>query len=176
MSRKPKHDRELFREAVADVKPLASVKHVPSRPKPKPIAKFTRADHADVLRESVADPRDGELETGEELAFRRPQVKEKVFRRLKRGQLSVREEMDLHGLTAAEAREALKAFIQECADRNIRCVRVIHGKGLRSGRNGPVLKRKLDLWLRRWSEVLAFATARPVDGGTGAIYVLLRDR
>ncbi len=173
MSRKSKRDTDLFREAVADVKPLTSRKAAPARPKPAPIARFTRADHAEVLRESIADPRHGALETGEELAFRRPHVKEKIFRRLKRGDFSVGSEIDLHGLTASEARDALKAFIQECVDRDIRCVRVIHGKGLRSGRNGPVLKRKLNLWLRRWAPVLAFATARPVDGGSGAVYVLL---
>ena len=167
-------DGDLFRRAVAGVKPLQSEKEVTERPKPAPVAKFTRADHRAVLEESIADNRGGELETGEELNYARPSVKERTVRKLRRGQLSIEAEIDLHGLTADEAREALKAFIQESVDRDLRCVRVIHGKGLRSGSKGPVLKPKLNLWLRRWNSVLAFATARPVDGGTGAVYVLLK--
>ena len=167
-------DTDLFRRAVADVKPLQSEKKAASRSKPAPVARFTRADKRAVLREAINDDRDGELETGEELNYAQPGVKEQTIRKLRRGQLSIEAEIDLHGLIADEAREALKDFIRECIDSDLRCVRVIHGKGLRSGARGPVLKPKLNLWLRRWNQVLAFATARPVDGGTGAVYVLLK--
>lgn len=174
MSDDPDQDSDLFRRAVADVKPLQSEKEVVGPPKPAPVARFTRADEQEVLRESIADDRDADLETGEELNYAQPGVAERTFRKLRRGQLSVEAEIDLHGLTAAQAREALKDFIQVSMDRDLRCVRVIHGKGLRSGVRGPVLKPNLNRWLRRWNQVLAFATARPVDGGTGAVYVLLK--
>jgi len=167
-------DTDLFRRAVADVKPLQSEKEAADPPKPPPVARFTRADRRAVLEESINDERNGDLETGEELNYAQPGVRTETIRKLRRGQLSIEAEIDLHGLTADEAREALKAFIQECMDGNLRCIRVIHGKGLRSGAGGPVLKPKLNLWLRRWNQVLAFATARPVDGGTGAVYVLLK--
>lgn len=174
MSEDPKQDSDLFRNAVAGAKRLQSGKEITAPPKPAPVAKFTRADQQEVLRESISDDRGADLETGEELNYAQPGVREQTFRKLRRGQFSIEAEIDLHGLTAVQARDALKAFIQESIEHDLRCVRVIHGKGLRSGIRGPVLKPKLDLWLRRWNQVLAFATARPVDGGTGAVYVLLK--
>ena len=84
------------------------------------------------------------------------------------------EEIDLHGLSAEDARDALARFLIESVERRHRCVRVIHGKGLRSGPGGPVIKRRIGRWLKRRDEVLAYASARPVDGGTGAVYVLLK--
>ena len=128
-----------------------------------------------MLEESLdggVDPH--ELETGEELLFRRPHVRPGDLRKLRRGHVPVAEEIDLHGLTADEAHEALAAFLTEAVARRSRCVRVILGKGLRSGPGGPVIKRRIGRWLRRRDEVLAFCSARPVDGGTGAVYVLIK--
>ena len=96
-----------------------------------------------------------------------------VFRRLRRGQFAVAAEIDLHGLGRHAAHEALREFIAEAVERGQGCVRVIHGKGRGSGQRGPVLKHVVNHWLRRMDGVLAFASARPVDGGTGAAYVLL---
>jgi DNA-nicking Smr family endonuclease len=96
------------------------------------------------------------------------------MRRLKRGLIPVDDELDLHGLTQTAARDALADFIARARDSGHRCVRVIHGKGYRSGARGPVLKTAVNLWLRRLSDVIAFASARAIDGGTGAVYVLLR--
>ena len=130
-----------------------------------------------MLRDSVCgalEPDD--LETGEELSFRRPGIRPADLRRLRRGHFSVAADIDLHGLNASEAHAALAAFVSEAAARGRRCVRVVHGKGLRSGPGGPVIKRRIGRWLRRRDEVLAYASARPVDGGTGAVYVLLRAR
>jgi len=164
----------LFRAAVRDVQPLRRSVVRPSRPKPPAAARFTRADHSQILAESllpVTDP--ALLETGDELAFRRHHVPETVVRRLRRGQYAVDDEIDLHGLTAAEARGVLRDFIATASARGLRCVRVVHGKGKGSGPRGPVLKNVVNLWLRKSERVLAFGSARPVDGGSGAVYVLL---
>ncbi len=114
--------------------------------------------------------------TADELSFQRNSVSRKLMRELRRGKLAVQAELDLHGYTRADAHTELQDFIDECTDRNLRCVRVVHGKGLGSGPDGPVLKGAVNGWLRRWNEVRAFCPARTQDGGTGALYVLLRSR
>ena len=140
----------------------------------RPDARFSRADRAAVLRENLdADPADPALAPGDELAFHRPPVQATVLRRLRRGEYRVEREIDLHGLTVLEAKAALRAFLLEALEAGVRCVRIVHGKGLRSGHRGPVLKSAVSALLRRTGAVLAFVSARPVDGGTGALYVLL---
>jgi DNA-nicking Smr family endonuclease len=126
-----------------------------------------------VLEESLASNPEAESDTGEDLSFRRTSIGLPVFRKLKRGEISVRDEIDLHGFTAVEARVALYEFLSDAGLAGMRCVRVIHGKGRGSGPRGPVLKHVVNHWLRRMDDVVAFASARPVDGGTGAVYVLL---
>jgi DNA-nicking Smr family endonuclease len=106
--------------------------------------------------------------------YGRPGLQRRILRRLRRGHYSLAAELDLHGMTVPVARVALQAFLQECRRRDLRCVRIIHGKGRRSSNEGPVLKVKVDRWLRQREDVLAFCSAQPADGGTGAIYVLLR--
>jgi DNA-nicking Smr family endonuclease len=96
------------------------------------------------------------------------------MRRLRRGLVPIEDELDLHGLSQAAARERLAEFIARSRDGGCRCVRIIHGKGYRSGARGPVLKSAVNLWLRRHLDVMAFVSARPIDGGGGAMYVLLR--
>ena len=164
----------LFREAVRGVRPLGSRDAPPRPPKARPRARFTRADRAAVLRESLdgaaADPA---LASGEELVFRRPEIQPGVLRRLRRGEYRVQREIDLHGLTVAEAKAALRQFLILALEQHVRCVRIVHGKGLRSGHRGPVLKAAVNAVLRRTGAVLAYVSARPVDGGTGAVYVLL---
>lgn len=166
----------LFREATRDVKRLRSTSQRQAKPKPKPMAKFTRADTEAVLRESLNSAQDPSLlESGEEIAFRRAGVSETVLKRLRRGHFKVDAEIDLHGLTAPQARAELRDFIAAEHAHGARCVRVIHGKGLRSGQRGPVLKNVVNIFLRRLAVVVAFGTARSIDGGSGAIYVLLAD-
>jgi DNA-nicking Smr family endonuclease len=127
-----------------------------------------------VLQESLeTDTGDPELASGEELVFSRDGVQSGVLRKLRRGQYRVQAEIDLHGLTVPEAKEELRAFLAHSLERHIRCVRIIHGKGLRSGHRGPVLKGAVSSVLRRVRPVLAYVSARQVDGGTGALYVLL---
>jgi len=172
----PEDDRDLFRRVLGDIKRVQTDKVHHRRSEPEASARFRRDDEAQVLSDSLngaIDP--AELETGEELNYRRPEVRPSDFRRLRRGQISVADEIDLHGLSGDQARHALAEFLAETVSRGVRCVRVIHGKGLRSGPAGPVIKRRIGRWLSRRDEVLAFCSARPVDGGTGAVYVLLRD-
>ena len=96
------------------------------------------------------------------------------MRKLARGSFSVQAEIDLHGMTVAEAKPRLADFVENCARQGYLCIRVVHGKGLGSGHRGPVLKNSVNHWLRKWDSVLAFVSARQVDGGTGAVYVLLQ--
>ncbi len=168
-------DARLFREAMSGVQRLESDKAEFRRSRPGPEPSFTRAEHQEVLRESLqAGPDPGEVETGDELSFRRDGLPATVFRRLRRGRYRVGAELDLHGLTAVEAHEAVHEFLQESCRQGTGVVRVIHGKGLGSGPGGPVIKRRVGRWLRNRDEVLAYCSARPVDGGSGALYVLLR--
>ena len=169
-------DGDLFRRALADAKPLRAARRADEViRKPAPKARFARADDRAALRESLeADIDATEGHSGESLRFHRPSVGKRTMRRLARGNFSVQDEIDLHGMTVAEAKPRLADFIEGCAKEGRLCVRVVHGKGLGSGHRGPVLKQKVNRWLRQWDVVLAFVSTRQVDGGTGAIYVLLR--
>jgi DNA-nicking Smr family endonuclease len=170
-------DAELFRRTISGAKPLRSGKRV-AKPqnKPKPKARFSRADEKEALRESMrADIDTMEASSAESMRFHRPSVGRHTMRKLERGRFSVQAEIDLHGMTAAEAKPRLTDFIDSSAKQGHLCVRVVHGKGLGSGHRGPVLKNSVNRWLRKWDSVLAFVSTRQVDGGTGAIYVLLRE-
>jgi DNA-nicking Smr family endonuclease len=170
-------DDIAFAKAMRDVKPLKSTERAPTRgAPPAPRAYRSRAARAAMLRESLAGENGVSEELGEELAFRRTNVTESTFRQLRRGRFALEAEIDLHGMTAVQAKNALKEFIAESVARGLGCVRVVHGKGLRSGTHGPVLKGLVPTWLARFDDVLAFVTARLPDGGSGALYVLLRRR
>jgi DNA-nicking Smr family endonuclease len=168
-------DTELFRKAVSDAKPLRSKDRAtgPSR-KTTPKARFSRADETAALRESLeTDVDEMARHGGSGLRFHRPSVGRRTMRKLARGGFTVQAEIDLHGMTVAEAKPRLAVFIEDSARAGKLCVRVVHGKGLGSGDRGPVLKQGVNRWLRRWDAVLAFVSTRQVDGGTGAVYVLL---
>jgi DNA-nicking Smr family endonuclease len=167
----------LFRRAVADAVPLPPSDRADlARPRPKPIARQRRADEQQVLVDSLADPWDWEaaVSTGEELFFSRPGVPTAALRKLRRGGWVIKAELDLHGHTGDEARIALAAFLNRCMIEDRRCVRVIHGKGHGSKNRLPVLKIKVRHWLMQREDVLAFCQARTVDGGAGAVIVLLK--
>lgn len=168
-------DIALFRRAAGPVKPLFhdKVQRKPGAPSPYP--RLKQYDEEQVMRDLLSDEyHPAVMETGEEMSFARPGLQRLLLRRLQRGQFAVGAELDLHGMTVPLARLALTRFLRECRAAGIRCVRVIHGKGYRSRQQGPVLKNKVNSWLRQWDEVLAFCSARPADGGTGALYVLLK--
>jgi DNA-nicking Smr family endonuclease len=169
-------ERELLRRAMRGVRPLAAPGRVPpARRRPPARARFARAERAAVLRESLEPPpRELDIQPGDALQFRRSGVSEQLLRRLRQGEYRVEAEIDLHGLGLVEARARLRAFLLACAARNLRCVRIVHGKGLRSGQRGPVLKRAVDALLRRAELTLAYTSAGVRDGGTGATLLLLR--
>lgn len=170
-------DDNLFQRLMSDAKPLRAEERVPApRRKPLPRARFRRADEEAVLGESLEiDIDDLEASSGESLRFQRASVGRTTMRMLTRGSYAIQAEIDLHGMTLAEAKPCLEQFISRCVQNGKLCVRIVHGKGLGSGERGPVLKRAVDRWLRQWDHVLAFVSARQVDGGTGAVYVLLRE-
>lgn len=169
-------DKDAFQKAMTGAKLLNAEVRVPDRkPKPKPRAKFARADEEAALLESLEDDIDSlERGHGGALHFHRQHVGRRTMRKLTRGGFSVQAEIDLHGMTLAEAKPRLRDFVQYSAEQNRLCVRVVHGKGLGSGERGPVLKSAVNAWLRKWGNVLAFVSTRQVDGGTGAVYVLLQ--
>lgn len=168
-------DIALFRRELGDVEPLRHDKAVVFPPRPPAVPRQTLADQRRVLIESLEDSFDPcDMETGEELLYARPGMQHATMRKLRRGHYSVGAELDLHGMTVPVAKAALAEFLRQCRVNDVRCVRIIHGKGNNSFQQRPVLKGKLASWLQRRDEVLAYVSARPVDGGTGAVYVLLK--
>lgn len=170
-------DIELFHEAIGPVRRLDPVAETPTAPRPEPEPRQHDADEALALRQSQIAPFDlPELALGDALEYLKDGHSPRLLRRLRRGQYSVQDEIDLHRMDAALAETVVRQFLHECATHERLCVRIVHGKGLRSGPEGPVLKHRVDLWLRQRSDVLAFASAPPAQGGTGAVLVLLASR
>ena len=169
-------ETDLFRRSMDGAKPLKSSERVPEpKRKPVPKARFARADEEKALEESLeADIDTIEAANHENMRYHRPHVGKRTMRKLARGKYAVQAEIDLHGMTVAEAKPRLADFIDYSVKQGLTCVRIVHGKGLGSGHRGPVLKSAVNRWLRKWDSVLAFVSARQVDGGTGAIYVLLQ--
>ncbi|MGH8042530.1 MAG: Smr/MutS family protein [Rudaea sp.] len=169
-------DARLFADAVGPVRRLrggAVSTPTVSRPAPEPVQ--SRLDEAHVIHElldSAIDP--ATIEVGEELSYLKDGHSPRVLKQLKRGHFSIADEIDLHQMTAAVAREVVKQFLDESRRDGRLCVKLIHGKGLRSRAAGPVLKRLVDSMLRRRADVVAFASAKPAEGGSGATLVLLK--
>jgi len=169
-------DRELFLRAAGAVKPLPDKRHMlQKRERSLPLTMQYQRDEKAVLQEAISDEFDVStlLDTDEHLSFRRPGVGPDVTRKLRRGDWSIQRQIDLHGLRRDDAREALGIFVREAYKQGIRCVRVVHGKGLGSPGKAPVLKHRVHGWLVQKNEVLAFVQAKPADGGAGALVVLL---
>jgi DNA-nicking Smr family endonuclease len=176
-ARQAAREAALFHDEVADATPLTPTgRIVPERERPAPQPRQRERDDRAVLDESLSDDIDIErfLDTDESLSWRREGIGPDVVRRLRRGEWTVRGQIDLHGLRVDEARSALVAFLADAQIHEWRCLRVIHGKGLGSPSREPVLKDKVKKWLAQRAEVLAFCQARPNDGGSGALIVLLR--
>jgi DNA-nicking Smr family endonuclease len=170
-------DEALLREALKDVARIPDAgKATLRRQPPRPIPVQKLRDDKQVLQESLSDqlPFEVGLETGDELVFLRDGLSNMVLRKLRRGHWVNQDELDLHGSRSEEARQLLVAFLNDALASGLRCVRVVHGKGLRSENREPVLKRKVGNWLAQRDEVLAFVQARPEDGGSGAVVVLLK--
>ena len=173
-------EKELFSRAVGRVLALPPQhrpghKAILQRARPAPVAEQQQRDELAVMKEALSDGFDVEtlLHTDETLSFRRPGMGPDVVRKLRRGNWSIQRQLDLHGLRREAAREALAAFIRDASKAGLRCVRIVHGKGLGSPGKTPVLKGRVQSWLIQKQEVLAFVQARPAEGGAGALVVLL---
>ena len=170
-------ERQLFSLSVGAITPLRSRNLIDTAPEPIPPLPMQHwLDEERVLRESISDDFDVStlLDTDDQLSFRRPGIGVEITRRLRSGHWSIQRQLDLHGLRTDEAREALGQFIRHAHKTGLRCVRVVHGKGLGSPGKTPVLKGRVQRWLVQKKEVLAFVQARPMDGGAGALLVLLQ--
>ncbi len=169
--------------AFADVRPLPPSTRVPhAPPRPAPIPQQRLADDRDALEASKygAEPAPTTWDIGQELegeqTYLRRGLGSDILTKLRRGHWSVQGELDLHGHTSDEARDALADFLAEARQRGHRCVRVVHGKGLTSPNREPVLKGKVRKWLSHWDDVLAYCEAPQHAGGGGAVLILLRGR
>jgi DNA-nicking Smr family endonuclease len=188
-------EKELLRAALADVQPLAPANRASLiRPKPDPVAAQRQraakqvplggaakqvplgGDEQEILGDTLSDSPAWQqgLENGEELLFRRDGLSQQHIRKLRRGHWKVQDHLDLHGLIATEARALTAAFLAHAIRNGLRCVRIVHGKGLSSPNREPVLKKKLSGWLAQRDEVLAYCQAPQPEGGGGAVLVLLR--
>jgi DNA-nicking Smr family endonuclease len=169
-------EANLFKQAAGAVQPLAEKLRHPLKKEPTaaPAMQYQR-DQKAVLKESLSDEFDVStlLDADDLLSFRRPGIGTDVTRKLRRGDWTIQRQIDLHGLRRDEAREQLSLFIRDAHKQGIRCVRVVHGKGLGSPGKAPVLKSRVHSWLAQKQEVLAFVQAKPADGGAGALLVLL---
>jgi DNA-nicking Smr family endonuclease len=173
--RKRLHESEakLFRDSVDDAEPIETDQAEPFRHRPPPLPIVQPPELSGETERSALS--EAEVETHDYLLFARSGLQKRLLADLQRGHLDVELELDLHGLTAAYAKRVLGEFLRECGHRNIRCALIVHGKGYRSEDRQPVLKRKVNYWLRLHDEVLAFCSATRRDGGTGAVYLLLRN-
>ncbi len=175
-TRQAQADQNLFARAIGATQPLRAhgrVVHAPTPTPPEPRQRVL--DERAVLHEAISDQFDAStlLHVDEHLSFRRPGIGPDITAKLRRGHWAVQGQIDLHGLRTDEARDALGAFLRDARRTGLRCVRVVHGKGLGSPGKAPVLKAKVHGWLVQKQEVLAFVQAKPLEGGAGGVLVLL---
>ncbi len=172
---KKNDDGALFHKAAKGTRKLKQDRITPHKPRRKPIPQQRRRDDEDVMHSLLSDEYDpADIETGEELLYTRPGIQQRVLRKFRRGQYTIEAQLDLHGRIVAEARELVSDFLRQAQANGKRVVRIIHGKGLSSEGKMPILKGKVNSWLRQKDAVLAFCSAPKKDGGTGAVYVLLK--
>jgi DNA-nicking Smr family endonuclease len=168
-------DIELFRRSIGPVRKINHDKAVHPRNIRPPRLRQRLVIEESPVTDSFSDHYDaGVVSSDEALFFARPGIQQRKLQQLRRGRLPVGAELDMHGMTVAVARNELVHFITNCRDQHIRCVRIIHGKGYSSGGQAPVLKNRLNNWLRQHHDVLAFSSAPQNEGGSGAVNVLLR--
>ena len=168
-------DRSLFLEAIGAVRRIETDRLDTRAPGPKPEPVQSRRDDARVIEELLRPlPSSLDPDAAEPLRYLKNGIAPRVLLKLGRGQYSVRDELDLHQMTAVVDKDAISRFLAECKSRDFLCVKIIHGKGLRSKHDGPVLKSLTDRLLRQRGDVLAFRSARWNDGGSGAVIVLLK--
>jgi DNA-nicking Smr family endonuclease len=171
-------DKKAFKDAMKDVKPLTHAKLDTSKTfAPSAIKRRStlqeKNNHPDFFQFSDYETH-GPVGCDDLIEFSRPGIQHKTLRKMRTGQYNIEKILDLHGMTVVEARETLARFLIECSHKKISRVLIIHGKGRSS--HHPILKNKLNCWLRQTNDILAFCSAKPKAGGTGALYVLLKKR
>ena len=168
----------LFRAAIGEVTPLRKPEAGPPRkPRPEPRGRMAQQGEGGARQQQEQPvPASRPLEAGDTASYRRGNLPARMFQRLKRGQYSVQDELDLHGATVVQAETLLRQFLLEAHAHEHGCVRIIHGKGLQSDGGAPILKNLVDRLLRQRNDVLAFHSAPAGQGGTGAVLVLLANR
>ncbi len=165
----PPDDAALFRAAVGEVQPLPEQNRIePQKPPRKPLLRTPAPPLAipDTLSDSAAE------DTPDD--FLRNGLSRITLRKLRRGDWPVQDSLDLHGNTCNAARRLLQEFLHEAAQRRLRCVLVIHGKGTNSTGGEGVLRKLARHWLAQRPDVLAYCDALPGGGGSGAALVLLK--
>ena len=172
-------DMQSFLDEVADVRPLITEKRVDiskAKASPKPRLRQNDSDEEELSETNImSDPVDlRDAAVDDVLSFARAGIQQKVQKKLRRGELPIEEILDLHGYTILEAKSAIQDFLYECRRQHIRYILIIHGKGYRSEQKIPVLKTHVAYWLPQHKDVLAFSSAQAKDGGTGAVYVILK--
>ena len=167
-------ERALFRRAAGDVRRIGDDRTPPERPGRTPRAPGQTQNEPSNPRGLAESEWTSDVGPGDVLSFARGGVRRREMERLRRGRVRIEADLDLHGRVVSAAAAALDSFLEDSRRRGRRCVRIVHGKGFGSRDGLPVMKAHVDRWLRSRSEVLAFCSAIPPDGGTGALYVLLR--
>ncbi len=168
-------DGALFREAIGPVRRLPQAPESPGKPRPAPAPRMAEQDEREARSEFERLLESGPLEAGDTMRYRRDAISPRLLRRLGRGHYAVRDELDLHHADLRQAESMLRRFLAEARDAGGGCVRIVHGKGLHAD-GAPALKNMVDRVLRQRADVLAFHSAPPAQGGTGAVLVLLRPR
>lgn len=167
-----KEESELFRAAVGSVEPVKYAERTAHHNPPKVrIRERKGQDWSDLTPSDLPN-----LTSADVVGFATTGIQKRVLKRLRGGGFPIEGELDLHGLKVIEAKQRLAAYLGASVADGLRCLHIIHGKGFRSEGDHPALKNHLNLWLRQEPDVLAFCTAKPADGGTGALYVLLKTR
>jgi len=172
---KQPNNSSLFKDTLNGVKPLEQNRVAPYRAPKSTQALQRQADDRRVMQELLEESDElVSFHSGDELKFLRDGYPPRLIKRLRRGDFSVQDELDLHGLIASEAKQETHYFINQCAKDRISAVRIIHGKGLNSRDKKPVIKNLLIGWLKKNQHVVAACSTPSNDGGTGAVYVLLK--
>lgn len=175
MDKNPKnqHDKEEFMQEIGLVKPLKHDKVNLKKTQHKPISMPTPAslEHTQYLSAlSTTDI----ANAADIIEYRQNGVNQKTFSHLKRGHYPIQATLDLHGMTISQSEGLYINFMQTCAQHNYRHILLIHGKGSHTPDTNPVIKNKVNQWLRINTNVLAFCSAQPKHGGSGAVYVLFK--
>jgi DNA-nicking Smr family endonuclease len=170
----PDDDAALFRSAVGPVRELPPAPTPPSRPKPRPLPRMAARDEMQAREEFRHSLATDLLEAGDALSYRRDEVSPRVLQRLRRGEYSAQDEIDLHHSDAGQAEVLLRGFLKDSRQAGLGCVRIVHGKGLHSDSGVPVLKNLVDRILRQRADVLAYHSAPAAQGGHGVVLALLK--